>query len=162
MVKIALKLKANLENIESLNPSPSPDFRWYLKFACNNCGELSSKWNYASLAEETPAQRGSAVNHFVNKCKLCARENSLTILSDTIDGINNESCTEFKTVVVFDCRGLEPKEFSAREGWIAKATNDGKTFDDVDLGEGEWAEYCDKSKQPVGIYDVEHSFERVK
>ncbi|XP_065215386.1 CXXC motif containing zinc binding protein [Planococcus citri] len=161
MVKIALKLKANLENIESLNPS-GPDFRWCLKFVCNNCGEISNKWNYASLSEEIPAQRGNAVNHFVNKCKLCSRENSLTILPETVSGIKAETCGEFKTVVVFDCRGLEPREFSAREGWVAKAADDGKTFDDVDLSEGEWADYCDKTNQPVGVYEIEHCFERVK
>lgn len=162
MVKIALRLKANLENVESLDPSPNPDFRWYLKFACNNCGEVSSKWNYVSLVEETPAQRGSAVNHFVNKCKLCARENSLTIVPDTIGGITADSCSQFKTVLVMDCRGLEPREFSAREGWVVKAADGGKTFTDVDLGEGEWADYCDKTNQPVGVYEIEHSFERVK
>lgn len=162
MVKIALQLKANLENVESLTPSPDPEFRWYLKFACNNCGEVSSKWNYASLSEETPAARGSAVNHFVNKCKLCARENSLSILTETICGISAETSTDFKTVVVLDCRGLEPKEFSAREGWIVKAADDGKTFNDVDLSEGEWADYCDKTNQPVGVYEIQHNFLRVK
>ncbi|XP_014225921.1 UPF0587 protein C1orf123 homolog [Trichogramma pretiosum] len=162
MVKIALKLKANLENIESLCPATSPDFRWYLKFTCNNCGEMSSKWNYASLSEETPAQRGSAVNHFVTKCKLCGRDNSLTILQETVRGIVAESCGEFRQVAVFDCRGLEPKEFSAREGWVAKAVDGGKTFNEVDLSEGEWADYCDKINQPVGVYEIEHKFERVK
>lgn len=162
MVKIALKLKANLENVESLTPSSNPDFRWYLKFACNNCGELSNKWNYASLAEQTPAQRGNAVNHFISKCKLCTRENSLNILPETISGITEDSCGQFKTIVVFDCRGLEPRDFSAREGWIVKTCDDGKTFTDVDLSEGEWVDYCDKTNQPVGIDNIEHTFERVK
>ncbi|XP_058792480.1 CXXC motif containing zinc binding protein [Phymastichus coffea] len=162
MVKIALQLKANLENVESLTSSASPDFRWYMKFGCNNCGEVSSKWNYVSLSEETPAVRGSAVNHFVNKCKLCARENSLSIIPETIAGINADSCTEFKTVVVLDCRGLEPKEFSAREGWVIKAADNGQTFNDVDLSEGEWADYCDKTNQPVGVYEIQHNFLRVK
>ncbi|KAJ8687623.1 hypothetical protein QAD02_023419 [Eretmocerus hayati] len=162
MVKIGLRLKANLENVESLAPSSSPDFRWYLKFACNNCGEVSTKWNYISLDEEIPAQTGHAVNHFVNKCKLCSRENSLNIIADTIDGLTADSTDQFKTVVVFDCRGLEPRDFSAREGWVVKAANGGKTFNDVDLGDGEWADYCDKTNQPVGVFEIEHRFERVK
>ncbi|KAK2578576.1 hypothetical protein KPH14_012010 [Odynerus spinipes] len=58
--------------------------------------------------------------------------------------------------------GLEPCDFSAREGWIAKAANGGKEFTDVDLSEGEWVEYCDITNQPVGIYEIEFRFERVK
>ncbi|XP_011499048.1 PREDICTED: UPF0587 protein C1orf123 homolog [Ceratosolen solmsi marchali] len=162
MVKIALQLKANLENVESLSPSSDPHFRWYLKFACNNCGEVSSKWNYASLAEETSKQRGSAVNHFFNKCKFCSRENSLTILSDTIAGIKANSCNELKTIVVFDCRGLEPREFVAKDGWVVETANNGKIFKDVDLSEGEWVDYCDKIGQPVGVYELKHSFKKIK
>ncbi|KAG7199505.1 hypothetical protein KM043_014124 [Ampulex compressa] len=69
---------------------------------------------------------------------------------------------KFKTVVVLDCRGIEPNDFSAKEGWVAKATNNGKEFKEVDLSEGEWADYCDKIKEPVGVYEIEHRFERIK
>ncbi|XP_014208076.1 UPF0587 protein C1orf123 homolog [Copidosoma floridanum] len=160
MVKIGLQVKANLENIESLKPQEE-SFKWYMKFACNNCGEVSSKWNYIMLEDEKPAQRGSGVTHYVTKCKLCARENSLTILPDTISEIKADTCDQFKTIVVFDCRGLEPKDFSAREGWIA-SVDGGTTFNNVDLSEGDWADYCDKTKQPVSISCIEHNFVRVK
>jgi hypothetical protein len=152
MVKIALQLKANFENVESLTPSSDPDFRWYLKFVCNNCGEVCNKWIYTSVSD----------NQFVIKCKLCLRENSLVILSDTVTGIHVDSCNELKTVVVFDCRGLEPKEFAAREGWVVKAENNGNTFTDVDLSEGEWVDFCDKTNQPVVISELEHNFKRIK
>ncbi|XP_076753155.1 CXXC motif containing zinc binding protein [Xylocopa sonorina] len=161
MVKIALQIKATMENVEELKSSGS-EFRWYLKFTCNNCGEVSEKWNYVSLSISTPAQRGNAVNHFVSKCKLCSRENSMTILEDSIKSFVANDQNNFQTIVIFDCRGLEPCDFSAREGWIAKVVNDGKEFTDVDLSEGEWADYCVKIKEPVGIYGIEHRFERVK
>lgn len=161
MVKIALQIKATLENIEEVQPS-GPEFRWYLKFTCCNCGEVSEKWNYASLDESKPCARGNMVNHFVSKCKLCARENSMTILEDSVKPFLAKDQGTFKTIVVFDCRGIELKDFSAREGWIAKAINDGKEFTDVDLSEGEWADYCDKIKEPVGIYEIVHRFERMK
>lgn len=161
MVKIALQIKATLENIEELKPNGS-DFRWYLKFSCNNCGEVSEKWNYASLDESTPAQRGNAINHFISKCKLCSRENSMTILEDSIKPYNSDDQNRFKTIVCFDCRGIEPCAFSARDGWIAKTCNNGKEFSDVDLADGEWVEYCDKTNTSVGIYEIESRFERIK
>lgn len=161
MVKIALQIRATLENIEELRPSGA-EFRWYLKFGCCNCGEVSEKWNYVSLKESVPAQRGNAVTHFTSKCKLCSRENSMTILEDSVKPLVATDQGKFQTIVIYDCRGLEPTDFSPREGWHAKAINDGKEFTDVDLTEGDWADYCDKIKEPVGIYEVEHRFERVK
>lgn len=161
MVKTALQIRATLENIEELKVS-GPEFRWYLKFTCSNCGETSEKWNYVSLSVSFPAQRGNAVNHFVSKCKLCCRENSMSIVEESVKPYVGNDEGSFQTIAIFDCRGLEPNDFSAREGWIAKAANNGKQFTDVDLSEGEWADYCDRSKQPVGIYDIEHRFERTK
>ncbi|XP_043477508.1 CXXC motif containing zinc binding protein [Leptopilina heterotoma] len=161
MVKIALQIKATLENIDELKTS-GVDFRWYLKFSCNNCGEVSEKWNYASLDESTPAQRGNGVNHFVSKCKLCSRENSMTIIEDSLKSYSSDDQGKFKTIVCLDCRGIEPCDFSAREGWIAKACDNGNVFADIDLAEGEWVEYCDKINSSVGIYEIESRFERIK
>ncbi|EZA58420.1 hypothetical protein DMN91_006334 [Ooceraea biroi] len=161
MVKIALQIACRLDNIEKLKPS-GPDFRWCLKFTCSNCGETSDKWSYVSLDESVPVQRGSGVNHFVSKCKLCLRENCMAILEDSVESFTADDQGRFKTIVVFDCRGIEPSDFSAREGWIAQAAQDGKEFTDVDLSEGEWEDYCDKIMEPVGIYEIQHKFLRIK
>ncbi|XP_066591948.1 CXXC motif containing zinc binding protein [Prorops nasuta] len=161
MVKVALQIKVSLENIEELKTS-GPEFKWYFKFCCSNCGEISKKWNYVLLNEFTNAQRGNAVNHFVSKCKLCSRENTMTILEDSIQNYTSEDDGKFKTVATFDCRGIEPCDFSAREGWIAQTIDGGTEFTDVDLSEGTWADYCDKIKQAVTISDIEYKFSRIK
>uniref|UniRef100_A0A6V7M9A8 CXXC motif containing zinc binding protein n=1 Tax=Bracon brevicornis TaxID=1563983 RepID=A0A6V7M9A8_9HYME len=161
MVKIALSIKAQLENIEELKPC-GPEFRWCLKFTCSNCGEKSDKWNYLSLSDEVASEHGKDTLHFSYKCKLCSRVNTVSILEDSIKSYGADDVGTFKRIVVFDCRGIEPTDFSAREGWIAKAIENGKVFKDVDLSDNEWADYCDKINQPVGIYEIEHNFERVK
>lgn len=161
MVKIALQIKAILENIEELKPA-GREFSWCLKFTCSNCGEVSQKWNDVSLSEEFPEQHGKAVSHFVNKCKMCSRSNSATILEDSIKSYGPDDNGEFKTIVAFDCRGMEPSSFWARNGWIAKTVDGGVTFNDVDLTDGDWADYCEKIKQPVSISEIEHKFVRVK
>lgn len=161
MVRIALQIKVTFENVQELKPS-GPEFRWYLKFTCSSCGETSDKWNYASISDSIPAQHGSAVNHFVSKCKLCSRENSMKIIEDSIKSYNVNDQNKFKTIIALDCRGLEPTDFSAREGWVVKAIDGGKEFENVDLSEGEWVDYCDKINKPVGVYEIEHKFERIK
>lgn len=161
MVKIALKITCTLDNIEELKPS-GQEFRWCLKFTCSNCGEVSEKWNYVSLDEFTPVPRGNGVNHFVCKCKLCSRENSMSIIEDSMRSFTSDDQGQYKIIVMFDCRGLEPSDFSAREGWTAKAIKGGKEFTEIDLSDGEWEDYCDKIKEPVGIYEMKHRFERIK
>ncbi|EFN86576.1 UPF0587 protein C1orf123 homolog [Harpegnathos saltator] len=161
MVKIALQITCRLDNIEELKPG-GPEFRWCLKFTCSNCGQASEKWNYVSLEESTPMQRGSGVNNFVIKCKLCSRENSMTIMEHTIKSFTLNDQGKFKAIVTFDCRGMEPSDFSAREGWTAQTIEGGREFSDVDLSEGEWEYYCDETLQPVGIYEIKHRFEKIK
>lgn len=79
-----------------------------------------------------------------------------------IDKYTNEDQGKFKSIVTFDCRGVEPVEFSPGEGWIVKIEESGKVFNEVDLSEKEWVEYDDKINQSVGIYDFESQFIKIK
>ncbi|KAM5322865.1 CXXC motif containing zinc binding protein isoform 1-T1 [Glossophaga mutica] len=110
MGKIALQLKATLENVTNLRPV-GEDFRWYLKMKCGNCGEISEKWQYIRLMDSVALKGGRGSASMVQKCKLCARENSIEILSSTIRSYNAEDNDKFKTIVEFECRGLEPVDF---------------------------------------------------
>ncbi|EDL90423.1 similar to RIKEN cDNA 0610037L13, isoform CRA_e [Rattus norvegicus] len=87
MGKIALQLKATLENVTNLRPV-GEDFRWYLKMKCGNCGEISEKWQYIRLMDSVALKGGRGSASMVQKCKLCARENSIEILSSTIKSYN--------------------------------------------------------------------------
>ncbi|XP_065910581.1 CXXC motif containing zinc binding protein-like isoform X2 [Dysidea avara] len=152
MVRIGLQFKATMENIYSLSPV-GEDFRWYLKIRCANCGEQPDKWIYATLAESSPLKGGRGSASLVAKCKMCGRENSLDIMADSIAAYDINGA--FKTIVVFDCRGLEPVDFSPRVGFQAIGE---ATFDDVSLTDLEWTDYDEKVNQPVSILDVEHKF----
>nr|XP_054948608.1 CXXC motif containing zinc binding protein isoform X4 [Pan paniscus] len=117
MGKIALQLKATLENITNLRPV-GEDFRWYLKMKCGNCGEISDKWQYIRLMDSVALKGGRGSASMVQKCKLCARENSIEILSSTIKPYNAEDNENFKTIVEFECRGLEPVDFQPQVCWV--------------------------------------------
>ncbi|XP_076662542.1 CXXC motif containing zinc binding protein [Halictus rubicundus] len=161
MVKIALQIKVTMENVAELRPS-GPEFRWYMKLVCSNCREESDKWNYMSLSETVSAPKGHGISHYVSKCKLCSRENSMTILEDFVKPFVARDQDGFQSIAVFDCRGLEPCDFSPRVGWTVKAIDDGTEFTDVDLTEGEWGEYCQKIDKSIWIYEIEHRFARIK
>lgn len=64
--------------------------------------------------------------------------------------------------MTFDCRGIELTEFTPGEGWIVKAEESGKIFENVNLTEKEWVEYDEKSQQSIGIYEFESRFVTVK
>lgn len=47
---------------------------------------------------------------------------------------------------------------AAQNGWKA-VSEGGTTFEDVDLRE-DWADFCDKSSESVGIYELKARFVR--
>jgi len=78
---------------------------------------------------------------------------------------------KFKTIVTFDCRGLEPVDFDPRDGWKIKGykeIEDGEgeetstVFEDVDLSDKEWADYDEKSGEATCISEFEVKFVVIK
>nr|CAG4645236.1 EOG090X0HQJ [Leptodora kindtii] len=161
MVKIGLRIKASLENVTKLQAA-GEDFRWYIKVKCGSCNEVSDKWVYITLSESNEVKGGRGTANLVMKCKLCSRENNMDIISDSIVPYNDEDQGKFKTIVKFDCRGAEPSDFSPRNGWDVEGLESGTCFSDIDLTEKEWADYDEKAKTTVGIYELEHEFVREK
>lgn len=74
----------------------------------------------------------------------------------------NDDQGNFRALVTFDCRGIEPTDFAPGEGWIVKAEESGHFFENVNLTEKEWVEYDEKSQQSIGIYEFESRFVSVK
>uniref|UniRef100_A0A3Q2FV11 CXXC motif containing zinc binding protein n=1 Tax=Cyprinodon variegatus TaxID=28743 RepID=A0A3Q2FV11_CYPVA len=126
---------ATLENVTNVRPM-GEDFRWFLKLKCGNCGEIPDKWQYVTLMENVPLKGGRGSASMVQKCKLCARENSIDILRETITPYNAADNETFKTMVQFECRGLEPVDFQPQD----------------------WTDYDEKAKESVGVYEVTHRF----
>ncbi|XP_025942484.1 UPF0587 protein C1orf123 homolog isoform X3 [Apteryx rowi] len=113
MGRVGLQLRATLENITRLR-AEGEDFRWYLK-------------------DSAPLKGGRGSATMVQKCKLCSRENSIDILSQTIKPYNAEDSEKFKTIVEFECRGLEPVDFQPQAGFAAEGAESGTPFNDINL-----------------------------
>lgn len=100
--------------------------------------------------------RGSA--NFVSKCKLCGRENSLDIIKESIAEYNAEDSNQMKKIVAFDCRGVEPTDFSPRTGFYCEGVESPTKFTDIDLSEKDWCDYDESTQQSVGVYEVTSQF----
>ncbi|XP_077284949.1 UPF0587 protein CG4646 isoform X2 [Arctopsyche grandis] len=144
MVKIALQIKANLECVERVTTC-HPQYEWFLQMRCNGCGETSPTWHDVTEDERTSHKHGRSDTNYLAKCKLCSRENSLEILQGTNGEYLSGDSGKFKTIVVFECRGIEPVDFSPRKGWNVVSEENGTKFNDVDLTEKEWVEYDEKN-----------------
>ena len=59
-------------------------------------------------------------------------------MADTIKPYNMSDNNKFKTIVVFDCRGLEPVEFSPRSGWKVLGWKSSEDDDDDSEAESPW------------------------
>lgn len=161
MVKIGLELTAVLENVKSLSTC-GKDFRWYLKFRCANCGEVSQSWQYVTeeMTAELKGGRGHA--NMVEKCKMCARENSVSIIETKVASYNDDDDSTSKVIVGFECRGLEPVDFDLRSGWEVQSGSSNKLFSDVDLKDREWYDYDDIGSESVSITEISFSFTKLK
>ncbi|KAI8125004.1 UPF0587 protein [Lucilia cuprina] len=162
MVRVALQISANLENIEELKTC-HPDYAFFIKITCTNCGETSDKWHDITESERTQQDsRNPNGFNFYMKCKMCGRENSIDVVEKSNDVYTQEDSGKFKTIVVFDCRGAEPVEFSPRVGWIVRSVDNGQTFEEVDLSEDDWVDFDEKNNNSVGVYEFASKFIKLK
>lgn len=93
MVKIGLQISAQLENVEELKTC-HPEYSFFLKLKCSNCGEENQKWHAVTENERSDQDsRNPDGFNFYAKCKLCNRENSMDILPGT-NGISEKHFVE--------------------------------------------------------------------
>ncbi|RGP72123.1 duf866 domain protein [Fusarium sporotrichioides] len=155
----ALYLTADLQGVTNLRPDDTQDNPfWYMfKVQCTSCRETHS--NYVGVnrfeTNEMSGSRGEA--NFVWKCKNCKRESSASVKSGPAAYEQTEPAKAQK-IIEFDCRGLEFIEFKAEGEWLAEGAETGTKFTAIDLEEGEWFEYDEKSNEEVSINEVKLNF----
>ena len=108
------------------------------------------------------------------------------IFENTVRPYTYDDCPSYRTVVVFDCRGVEPTQYDPRVwilslsfcydiieminqsndififvkgGWSAIGLESGIKFD-VNLSQ-DWADFDEKQKESVGIYEIKYKFVRL-
>ncbi|OQR90802.1 hypothetical protein ACHHYP_05237 [Achlya hypogyna] len=158
MVLFVLYVKADLENIESIEAPPL--HRWCLDIKEPTSDERrEGVWVSDEEELEVTGSRGTA--HFLMKWPGAKKESQLTVVRDIkklTRAITANDSGEYVPIVGFECRGLEPYNWSAEGGYKVVSAGGSTVFEDVNLSE-DWADYDEEGDQSVGIYSLEHKFE---
>jgi len=165
MVKYKLEVCGEAENIKELFPDPDPATRWYIRLKCTSCGEVQGQtqtdhWVYLNQ-EEFSTQNGQKAN-FVNKCKTCKREMTISIVPKTLGScvFEEEKPNDYQAVVQFEARGAELLEYDFRAGWNAKALNSRQEFTGLEFSppDCDWVDYDSTANEPVGLFQLKSRF----
>ncbi|CAI9093623.1 OLC1v1029170C1 [Oldenlandia corymbosa var. corymbosa] len=162
MVYYELRITAELENLTEVQPQGGCDdsnFVYYVKLKCGNCGEIGDKETCLSMDDVVPHPTGKGTCHLVRKCKFCGREATVNMLPGYGRPLSHieSQFGKYAALMVFDCRNVEPVEFSFGSGWKAESI-EGTKFEDIDLSAGEYADYDEKGECPVMISNLRSTF----
>ncbi|KAL8107235.1 uncharacterized protein LOC141672288 [Apium graveolens] len=160
MVKYRLMIAADMQNVKMLQPARGiahPSFNYYIKMKCGNCGEPKKEISINSKKKVSDSWDSP---NLVMKCKLCEKVGTVTVLTGKGKPLTQELSEHGKSapLMELDCRGYEPVEFMFGSGWMAESIA-GTKFMDIDLSDGEFAEYDDKGGCPVAIYNLHATFD---
>ncbi|TGZ64821.1 hypothetical protein CRM22_006191 [Opisthorchis felineus] len=159
--KLGLQLKCDLDNVTNLRAS-GDDFRWYVQAKCTNCGQEFPDFIYVCPAERVALKDSRGDANLIIRCKFCNRVGNVDIVSGSDAAYNAEDSGQFKTILVFECRGVELIAFSPRVGWSANGLDSGTSFVDISLSDKNWCDYDDKGDCEVNIFNVESRFVKLK
>ncbi|KFR14830.1 UPF0587 protein C1orf123, partial [Opisthocomus hoazin] len=134
-------------------------FMFIFQLKCGNCGEVSEKWQCLRLMDSAPLKGGRGSATMVQKCKLCCRENSVDILSQTIKPYNVITVSMIIFIIFLVQFILKTLlQMCSQGGFVAEGAESGTPFNDINLLEKDWNDYDEKTKESVGIYEVTHKF----
>ncbi|KAL8522168.1 hypothetical protein ACS0TY_012348 [Phlomoides rotata] len=168
MVNYLLMICADLDNLTDFQPQggcDDPNFTYYFKLKCGNCGEVTQKETCISLNETVPSAKGKSDIHLAQKCKFCSRDGTICMATGRGRPLTQEQAESgtYAPLMLFDCRGYEPVDFVFGTGWKAESLA-GTKFNDIDLSPsaGDFAEYDEKGECPVMISNFRAKFDVVK
>ncbi|KAL3744464.1 hypothetical protein ACJRO7_013689 [Eucalyptus globulus] len=166
MVNYMLKITADLENLTNLQPQngcDDPDFSYFFKLRCGRCGEVTQKETCLTLGESLPIPNSKGTTHLVQKCKFCERDGTVTMIPGQGRPLTQEDSEsgKYAPLMLFDCRGYEPVEYSFLGLWKAESL-EGTLFENIDLSGGEIADYDEKGECPVMISNLRATFDVTK
>ncbi|XP_056176964.1 uncharacterized protein LOC115670917 isoform X2 [Syzygium oleosum] len=141
MVNYMLKINAELESLANLQPQngcDDPDFSYFFKMRCGRCGEVTQKETCLTLGESFPIPNSKGTAHLVQKCKFCEREGTVTMIPGRGRALTQEDSEsgKYAPLMLFDCRGYEPVEYSFRGLWKADSGTMQEAQLSISLGHG--------------------------
>ncbi|KAH9982563.1 DUF866-domain-containing protein, partial [Lactifluus volemus] len=159
--RLLLSIKANLENVTNLVPA-SVDFEYFFGVKCTSCNEFTQRsYPLTASCEEHHVSTGKDnTAHFVWRCGLCKRESSAKFEASSPPQPYSNANSQFAPFLIIDCRGLEFISFDPRGIWKCEGLDSRALFTEVEFDGGEWVDYDEKAKMPVGISEIESQWSR--
>jgi hypothetical protein len=143
-----LKIKADLENIETLRPVEGVCWKFDIE---SSDGERKEGITVSSTEIiELEGSRGEA--NFVMRWHKGDPPSYIKIVAvKKVDGsYNSKDGGKFATIAGFECRGLTITRYIPGEDFSATSSG-GTVFEGVDLTEGDWAEYDDSNGNDLSV-----------
>ncbi|CAM9387385.1 unnamed protein product [Choristocarpus tenellus] len=161
MPTFILKVKCELDNVASMKADENN--MWFITLQSPDESEIREFVEVTRARnEELAGSRGTA--NVVIKWKGAKKQATMSIVDikkvTTAGEIKGEQSGEFVPILAFECRGLEPVRWHPSTDFTV-ISEGGETFEDVDLIEGDWSDYCEASAAPISITDLNHRFEAV-
>mmetsp|Transcript_28034 Transcript_28034/g.50507 ORF Transcript_28034/g.50507 Transcript_28034/m.50507 type:complete len:155 (-) Transcript_28034:554-1018(-) len=150
MVKLDVQIEAQLENVTDLVLPENT--RWY--FIVEMEGEQKEIYLIPCEKMEIPNSRGECC--FVMHSKETKKSGTISFIKSKKYDVNGK----MKTIGTFECRGVDLVKFLPRSGFEVSSTKSDTTWDDVDLTEGDWAEYDEEANESVVISEVKTNIVR--
>jgi hypothetical protein len=179
MVLFLLCIKAELDGIESISllkssnlcfsiRNPLSDYETREKIVFNPYETIeqdeadrepphhfSVKWEGSKKASTLIVLDEDAVKSAMKKVKKKGGGKSKDSLGEPRD-VTADDSGEYVPILAMECRGLEPYAFHPMGGEFKVVSSGGVVFEeDVDLSEGDWAEYDEENDAAVSVNEFE-------
>mmetsp|Transcript_31907 Transcript_31907/g.53806 ORF Transcript_31907/g.53806 Transcript_31907/m.53806 type:complete len:158 (-) Transcript_31907:718-1191(-) len=157
MPSYLIKLKADLENIKQL--IPLPENTWKFDIQSTDGGDTKEGIT-VTKGDVIPLDGSKGEANFVMKWPGASAQSYMKIVDvKNVEGNYPEhSSGEWVTILGLECRGLEPIRWVPEMDFIAESVG-GHYFEEVDLSEGDWAEYDEEGDASVSIMNIETAIE---
>ena len=179
MVLYLLYMKAETENIEEVRLRPDANLRISVRNTLNDCETRDNVvFNPSEEVEQDESAR-EPPHHFALKWDGSKKLSTLIALDDKAAGsalkkqkkhkagpprpYTGDDSGDWVPILAVECRGLEPYKFEPmKDEFVIMSSGGGTVFDeDIELGEGEWADYDGEADAPLSLTEIEFKFEAV-
>ncbi|EMG49842.1 Ess1 UPF0587 protein C2D10.03c [Candida maltosa Xu316] len=162
MVKLFLKIQAELTNVTDLEPNSSPEkpYEFTFKIQCTKCRLIHEKLIQINQYEKHQIGDSRGDASFIFKCKDCKSEHSANVLpTNKKFTMEDYEKRVFVPILEIDARGLDFLEFEPTGDFKCTGIESGTKFDEVDLSD-EWYDVDEKTNDEVSITEIKWSIDR--
>ncbi|PWN34302.1 uncharacterized protein FA14DRAFT_156968 [Meira miltonrushii] len=178
MPRLALQIRAQLENVTDLRPADD-NYTIMAKLKCTSCQEEHAKLVGFSKDDEVEMSKGRSTSNLVMHCQslthtplplsgmkqFCKKEISAKFEEPTAKAplwrpYAPSAGATFETIAIVEARGLDFLSIDFSGTWKCRSTESDTKFDDVEFEEGEWTDYDEKGGVSVSIMEIESQWVR--